>query len=142
MISVDEKSGSVIVSGLWDPNPTSAPIDRSSSPTPSHRSNTSHSTNSSKSKKAHVNDVDENGEEIEMDNGEEDGFVQLSKSTLGKVQEQLKKESTSRTFQLPEGINAEKIRAEVSEEGLKLWVGIEGNAEEGQEAEKNLLGLE
>jgi len=133
---VDEKSGLVTVSGLCESEPTSTPtpIDRPSSPTPSHRSNTSHSTSSSKSKKAHVNDVDENGEEIEMENGEEDGFVQLSKSTLEKVQEQLQKESTSRTFQLPERTSAKNIRAEVSEEGLKLWVEVEGNVE-GKEAD-------
>jgi len=69
-----------------------------------------------------------------MENGEEDGFVQLSKSTLEKVQEQLQKESTSRTFQLPERTSAKNIRAEVSEEGLKLWVEVEGNVE-GKEAD-------
>ena len=73
-----------------------------------------------------------------MENGEEDGFVQLSKSTLEKVQEQLQKESTSRTFQLPEGVEAESIRAEVSEEGLKLWVEVE----EGKEAIEKQVEVE
>lgn len=73
-----------------------------------------------------------------MENGEEDGFVQLSKSTLEKVQEQLQKESTSRTFQLPEGVKAESIRAEVSEEGLKLWVEVE----EGKEAIEKQVEVE
>lgn len=111
-ISVDENSGKVEVSGLWnnEQEVTSSPS-RPASPTLSQ-----HSSTSSNKRRAHVNDVDEDGNELESEEWD---------MAVDAVEDEKKVSSsttTSRTFTLPEGFKAENLKAEIQDDGLKIYV--------------------
>ncbi|EST09716.1 hypothetical protein PSEUBRA_000091 [Kalmanozyma brasiliensis GHG001] len=118
-VSVDEAQRKVTVSGLWNDQPTisaDASPARSASPTPSDSS--SRRGRSRSPKRARVSDVDENGEEIvkpEADENEDD-FVEIS---FNRAEEKVQK-----AFDLPEGANVEDLRAELTDEGLKLFTTV------------------
>lgn len=127
-IAVDESQRKVTVSGLWNDAPAtpssptiaaSSPA-RSDSPTPSDSS--SRRGRSRSPKRARVSDVDENGEEIvkpEAQDGEDD-FVEVNfVSAASRAQDKVEK-----TFDLPAGANVEDLRAELSNEGLKLFTTV------------------
>lgn len=98
-VSVDEQTNQVTVSGLWDlptrPASPSSARGRSRSP-----------------KSARVSDVDENGNEIMQ---EDNDFVKIDFTPSPSA-------TVKRSFELPKGASAEGLRAELTDDGLKLWV--------------------
>ncbi|CCF53792.1 hypothetical protein NDA14_006341 [Ustilago hordei] len=125
-VSVDEAEHKVTVSGLWNDQPSApvvatSPTVRSASPTPSDTS--SRRGRSRSPKRARVSDVDENGEEIvtpETNDGDDD-FVEVS---FTRASEANKQDKVEKTFNLPQGANVEDLRAELSDEGLKLFTTV------------------
>lgn len=117
-VSVDEAQRKVTVSGLWNDQPAApATPARAASPTPSDSS--SRRGRSRSPKRARVSDVDENGDEIvtpDTDTNHDD-FVEVSSPA-----EQQK--TVEKTFDLPYGANIEDLRAELTDEGLKLFATV------------------
>lgn len=128
-VSVDEAQGKVTVSGLWNDQPSApaiatSPTVRAASPTPSDSS--SRRGRSRSPKHARVSDVDENGEEIvtpETNDGDDD-FVEVSFTRASSSPAQ--QDKIEKTFDLPQGANIEDLRAELSDEGLKLFTTVSG----------------
>ncbi|KAJ9477102.1 hypothetical protein PHBOTO_000769 [Pseudozyma hubeiensis] len=123
-VSVDETQRTVTVSGLWNNEPAAsssvnASPARSASPTPSDSS--SRRGRSRSPKRARVSDVDENGEEIVSPDADtnEDDFVEVSFTRAAPAPERIE-----RTFDLPSGVNIEDLRAELTDEGLKLFTTV------------------
>ena len=117
-MSVDEVKRTVTVSGLWNNEPAPSTPARAASPTPSD--NSSRRGRSRSPKRARVSDVDENGEEIDSADADDDDFVEISFTPAGAGKEG----KVSKTFDLPAGANIEDLRAELSEEGLKLFTTV------------------
>lgn len=120
-VSVDETKRTVTVSGLWNNDPTTSAIVRSASPTPSDSS--SRRGRSRSPKRARVSDVDENGEEIvapDANDGDDD-FVEINFTRAVDAPAQDKVE---KTFDLPQGANIEDLRAELTDDGLKLYTTV------------------
>ncbi|KAJ1030530.1 hypothetical protein NDA16_001439 [Ustilago loliicola] len=125
-VSVDETQRKVTVSGLWNDQPSApvaatSPTVRSASPTPSDTS--SRRGRSRSPKRARVSDVDENGEEIvtpETNDGDDD-FVEVS---FTRASSSVQQDKIEKTFDLPQGTNVEDLRAELSDEGLKLFTTV------------------
>ena len=124
-VSVDEAQRKVTVSGLWTNEPsassttvTSSPA-RAASPTPSDSS--SRRGRSRSPKRARVSDVDENGDEIVTPDADtnDDDFVEVSFTRAPQAQEKVEK-----SFDLPAGANIEDLRAELTDEGLKLFTSV------------------
>ncbi|CBQ67466.1 conserved hypothetical protein [Sporisorium reilianum SRZ2] len=119
-VSVDEAQRKVTVSGLWNDEPTSsaAPA-RAASPAPSDSS--SRRGRSRSPKRARVSDVDENGNEIDTPDADtnDDDFVEVSFTRAAPAPEKVEK-----TFDLPAGANIEDLRAELTDEGLKLFTSV------------------
>lgn len=123
-VSVDEAARKVTVSGLWNDQPTvvgpSTPV-RATSPTPSDSS--SRRGRSRSPKRARVSDVDENGDEIvtpDTDTNEDD-FVEVSFTRASPTEQQ---KTVQKTFDLPQGANIEDLRAELTDDGLKLFTTV------------------
>lgn len=122
-VSVDEAQRKVTVSGLWNDQSASSSADaspaRAASPTPSDTS--SRRGRSRSPKRARVSDVDENGDEIVAPDTDanEDDFVEVSFTRAPPAQEKIQK-----TFDLPAGANVEDLRAELTDEGLKLFTTV------------------
>ncbi|CDU23680.1 uncharacterized protein SPSC_02309 [Sporisorium scitamineum] len=123
-VSVDEAQRKVTVSGLWNNQPTSTSADasspaRASSPTPSDSS--SRRGRSRSPKRARVSDVDENGNEIDTPDADtnDDDFVEVSFTRAAPAPEKVEK-----TFDLPAGANIEDLRAELTDDGLKLFTSV------------------
>ncbi|PWN52417.1 hypothetical protein IE53DRAFT_367219 [Violaceomyces palustris] len=155
-VTVDEDLNKVTVSGLWPTaedladsanTKTQEPIQRPSSPALSVSSRASASSSSSSSssskrgrspRRARVSDVDENGDEIMPDDDEEeqsdkDDFVKVefshppsSSSPSSPADTPKGNVVVERTFDLPKGARAEDLRAELTDQGLKLWASVEG----------------
>ncbi|SJX60104.1 uncharacterized protein SRS1_11417 [Sporisorium reilianum f. sp. reilianum] len=119
-VSVDEAQRKVTVSGLWNNEPTSsaAPA-RAASPAPSDSS--SRRGRSRSPKRARVSDVDENGNEIDTPDADtnDDDFVEVNFTRAAPAPEKVEK-----TFDLPAGANIEDLRAELTDEGLKLFTSV------------------
>lgn len=114
-VSVDEEKRTVTVSGLWDNEP--ADVARASSPTPSSGSGSQRGRSRSP-KRARVSDVDENGNEIvtpEQQETDED-FVEVHFH-----KNDSKPATVQKTFSLPEGAVIDALRAELTDQGLKLY---------------------
>ncbi|TKY90104.1 hypothetical protein EX895_000102 [Sporisorium graminicola] len=125
-VSVDETQRKVTVSGLWNNQPTSSTTDdassspgRAASPTPSDSS--SRRGRSRSPKRARVSDVDENGNEIATPDADtnDDDFVEVSFTRAAPAQAKVE-----RTFDLPAGANIEDLRAELTDDGLKLFTSV------------------
>ncbi|SNX81385.1 uncharacterized protein MEPE_00090 [Melanopsichium pennsylvanicum] len=120
-VSVDEAKRTVTVSGLWDDaqSTLSTPA-RASSPTPSDTS--SRRGRSRSPKRARVSDVDEKtGEEIVLPETTEDGDDDFVEVNLVKAQEQ---KQVEKTFDLPQVANVEDLRAELTDQGLKIFTTV------------------
>lgn len=126
-VSVDESQRKVTVSGLWSNEPATPTTVGSASParsaSPALSDSSSRRGRSRSPKRARVSDVDENGEEIVKpetnEDGDDDDFVEVNFVPAAQAHK-----TVERTFQLPEGANAEDLRAELSNEGLKLFTSV------------------
>ncbi|SPO19721.1 uncharacterized protein UTRI_00112_B [Ustilago trichophora] len=123
-VSVDEAQRKVTVSGLWNDQPTApASPARAASPTPSDSS--SRRGRSRSPKRARVSDVDENGDEIVTPDADadanDDDFVEVSFTRAPPAEQQ---KTVEKTFDLPHGANIEDLRAELTDEGLKLFTTV------------------
>ncbi|SPO43158.1 uncharacterized protein PSANT_00842 [Moesziomyces antarcticus] len=125
-VSVDEAARKVTVSGLWNNEPaaSASPV-RAASPAPSDSS--SRRGRSRSPKRARVSDVDENGDEIvtpEANDGDDD-FVEVSFTRASSATVTSDAPATvQKTFDLPQGANVDDLRAELTDEGLKLFTTV------------------
>jgi hypothetical protein len=119
-IHLSASGGELLISGLW---PTHAP----SSPTLSATSSTSHASRRSRGRSPRrtvVHDVDEAGEEIVpaselQEQAEEEDFVEVHTPQHAHAAEE---KSKALKLSLEQAhIDRESIRADLSEEGLKIW---------------------
>ncbi|EPQ31955.1 uncharacterized protein PFL1_00154 [Pseudozyma flocculosa PF-1] len=125
-ISVDEQTNTVTVAGLWDDKIGAASpiaVARPSSPTPSTSSRKGRSRSP---KRARVSDVDANGDEI-IRNDDEDDYVEISSAGGTESDSEVTSPATEphqveKCFQLPAGARAEDLRAELHQDGLRLFV--------------------
>ncbi|GAC73309.1 hypothetical protein PANT_9d00039 [Moesziomyces antarcticus T-34] len=125
-VSVDEAARKVTVSGLWNnESAASASPVRAASPAPSDSS--SRRGRSRSPKRARVSDVDENGDEIvtpEANDGDDD-FVEVSFTRASSATVTSDAPATvEKTFDLPQGANVDDLRAELTDEGLKLFTTV------------------
>ena len=138
-VHVEPSTRQVTVSGLWPASSSSSIAPRAHSSSSSSISGSSSSSSSSsrrnrRPRKAHVRDVDANGNEIilpedsvsddeDAHDGSEDGFVKVESAVPAAV-------TVTKTFTLPEDVDGAQLQADLTDAGFKVFVPVLATNEE------------